>query len=122
MVVLFQSTWAVPKSTAGLECGFGDPAGRMDGQAQRLGLEFGAGLGGLGEGVGEGLVPAHGSAAGAQFPRALFAQGCPHDQGYRLRNRGWRGHVGVGGAQADGGGVGPAAASPAAHPPPDSGR
>ena len=32
------------------------------------------GLGGLGEGVGDGLVPVHVRAAGAQFPRALIAQ------------------------------------------------
>ena len=40
-----------------------------------LGLrwEFAEGLGGLGEGVGDGLVPVHVRAAGAQFPRALLA-------------------------------------------------
>ena len=37
-------------------------------------------LGGLGEGVGEGLVPVHVRALGAQFPRALFAQGCRDDR------------------------------------------
>jgi len=40
-----------------------------------LGLEFAEGLGGLGEGVGEDLVPVHVRAACAQFPGALFAQG-----------------------------------------------
>jgi hypothetical protein len=41
-----------------------------------LRLEFAEGLGGLGEGVGDGLVPVHARAASAQFPRALLAQGC----------------------------------------------
>jgi hypothetical protein len=36
--------------------------------------EFGEGLGDLGEGVGDGLVPVHASAAGAQVPGALFAR------------------------------------------------
>jgi hypothetical protein len=37
-----------------------------------LGLEFAEGVGGLGERVGEGLVPVHVCATGAQFPRALI--------------------------------------------------
>ena len=39
------------------------------------GLEFAEGLGGRAEGVGDGLVPVHVRAAGAQFLRPLFAQG-----------------------------------------------
>lgn len=35
------------------------------------GFEFAEGLGDLGEGVGDGLVPAHVRAAGVEFPRAL---------------------------------------------------
>ena len=42
-----------------------------------LGLGFAEGLGGLGEGVGDGLVPVHVRAAGMQFPRALLAQRPP---------------------------------------------
>src|SRR4029434_9581783 len=38
------------------------------------GLEFVEGLGGLSEGVGDGLVPVHLGAAGAEFSRALLAQ------------------------------------------------
>ena len=45
-----------------------------------LGSEVVESLGGLGEGVGEGLVPVHVRALGAQFPRALFAQGCRDDR------------------------------------------
>ena len=37
------------------------------------GLEFAEGLSGLGEGVGDDLVPVHARAAGAQCPGALFA-------------------------------------------------
>ena len=36
------------------------------------------GLGGLGESVGEGLVPVHVRTAGADLLRALFTQGCGH--------------------------------------------
>ena len=46
-----------------------------------LGLAFVEGLGGLGEGVGDGLVPVHVRAAGAQFPRALFAEGSRYGRG-----------------------------------------
>jgi F0F1-type ATP synthase membrane subunit c/vacuolar-type H+-ATPase subunit K len=38
-----------------------------------LGSGFAEGLGGLGEGVGEGLVPLHVRAAGAEFPGPLLA-------------------------------------------------
>jgi hypothetical protein len=52
-----------------------------------LGLEFVEGLGGLGKGVGEGLVPVHVGAAGAEFSRALPAQSFRHDQAERSENR-----------------------------------
>ena len=41
-----------------------------------LGFGFGEDLGGLSQGVGDGLVPVHVRAAGAEFPRALTGQGC----------------------------------------------
>src|SRR4029450_12944113 len=44
------------------------------------GLEFVEGLGGLGKGVGDGLVPVHVGAAGAEFSRALRAKCFRHDQ------------------------------------------
>src|SRR5512132_3927765 len=45
-----------------------------------LGLGFVEGLGGLSEGVGDGLVPVHVGAAGAEFARALLAQSFRDDQ------------------------------------------
>ena len=47
-------------------------------------MEFCGGLGGLRKGVGEGLVPIHVRAAGAEFPGALLAQGLRHDQADQL--------------------------------------
>ncbi len=38
----------------------------------------------MSEGVGEGLVPAHARAAGAQTPRMLIAQGCRQGRADRL--------------------------------------
>src|SRR5260370_2240279 len=46
----------------------------------RFGFEFAEGLGGLGEGVGDGLVPVHVRAACALFPRAFLAQCCRQDR------------------------------------------
>jgi hypothetical protein len=71
-----------------------------------FGSEFVKGLGDLGEGVGDGLVPVHVRAVCAQFPRALFIQGCLRRRadgsgGVRRRDR-----VGVGGAVDDRGGSG----------------
>ena len=48
-----------------------------------LGLELVEGLGGLGEGVGEGLVPVHVGTAGAEFARTLLAQSFGDDQAER---------------------------------------
>jgi hypothetical protein len=45
-----------------------------------LGLGFVECLRDLGEGVGEGLVPVHVRAAGAEFSRGLLAQGFRHDR------------------------------------------
>src|SRR5690348_11809713 len=50
------------------------------------------GLGGLGDGIGDGLVPVHVRPAGAQLPHAFIAQGYPRVHARR------RDHVGVGGA------------------------
>src|SRR5215211_4531788 len=44
------------------------------------GFELVEGLGGLSEGVGDGLVPVHLRAAGAEFSRALLAQSFRHPQ------------------------------------------
>jgi hypothetical protein len=52
-----------------------------------FGLEFVEGLGGLSEGVGDGLVPVHVGAAGAEFARALLAQSFRHDQADRSDSR-----------------------------------
>jgi hypothetical protein len=40
----------------------------------------------LGEGIGDGLVPVHVRSAGAQFARALFAQGSRDSGGDQLRS------------------------------------
>jgi hypothetical protein len=48
------------------------------------GLEFVEGLGGLGKGVGDGLVPVHVGAAGAEFSRAPLAQSFRDDQADQL--------------------------------------
>ena len=49
------------------------------------GFELVEGLGGLGKGVGDGLVPVHVGTAGAEFSRALLAQSFRHDQADRER-------------------------------------
>jgi hypothetical protein len=72
-----------------------EPNGSLPGASHRgrlgswlsLGLEFVEGLGGLGKGVGDGLVPVHVGAAGAEFSRALPAQSFRHDQAERSENR-----------------------------------
>ena len=89
----------------------------------RLGSGFVKGLGGLGEGVSDGLVPVHVRAASAELPGALIAQGCGCGRADRLGKPCRRGHVGVGGALDDRGssrpGVGERArdqVQDAAHP------
>src|SRR2546430_12621604 len=71
------------------------------------GLEFVEGLGGLGEGVGDGLVPVHVRAAGAQFPGVLFTQGCRHGRVDLLSGPCRFEDVGFGGTQDDRGSIRP---------------
>src|SRR5467141_2133375 len=59
----------------------------------RLGSEIVEGLGGLGDGVGNGLVPVHVRPAGAQLPYAFIVQS------YRRVHARRRDHVCFGGAQ-----------------------
>ena len=66
-----------------------------------MGLGFLEGLGGFREGVGDGLVPVHVLAAGALFPRTLFAQGCLHGGGDQLGSPRRVDHVGFGCAEDD---------------------
>src|SRR5215831_8903389 len=72
-----------------------------------LGLELVEGLGGMGEGVGEGLVPVHVRAAGAQFPGALLAQGGRHDRADQLNRPHRPAHEGFGDALDDRGSLRP---------------
>src|SRR6516165_12101961 len=72
-----------------------------------LGLELAEGLADLGEGVGEGLVPVHVRAAGAEFPGALLTQGCRHDRADQLSSPRRLADVGFGGAVDDRGGIWP---------------
>jgi hypothetical protein len=65
------------------------------------GLEFVEGLGGLGKGVGDGLVPVHLGTAGAQFSRALLAQSFGDDQAEHSSDSRRLGHIGFGGALDD---------------------
>src|SRR5215831_1061407 len=87
--------------------------GRLSGleAAARLrlgpGFEFAEGLGDLGEGVGDVLVPVHVRAAGVEFLRALFAQRCRQVRA-ELNNQPCGPYrVGLGGALDDCGGIGP---------------
>ena len=48
--------------------------------AAEPGRSLAEGLGDLGERVGDGLIPVHVRAAGAQFPRTVLAQGCRDDR------------------------------------------
>jgi hypothetical protein len=57
------------------------------------GIGFVEGLGGLGEGVAEGLVPVHVGAAGAEFSRALLAQSFRHEAD-QLSDSRRLGHIG----------------------------
>src|SRR5215475_14040845 len=72
-----------------------------------FGFELAEALGGLGEGVGEGLVPAHVRAAGAQFPGALIAQRLLHDRADRLDKGRRLAYVGFGGTLGDRGSLRP---------------
>src|SRR5215203_321667 len=65
------------------------------------GFEFVEGLGGLGQGVGDGFVPVHVGAAGVEFSRALLAQGFCDDQADRLSDCRRLVHIGFGGALND---------------------
>src|SRR5215207_142385 len=69
-------------------------------------FELVEGLGGLGEGVGDGLVPVHVGAAGAEFSRVLLAQSFRHeaDQPSDCRRLG---HIGFGRALNDRGSLRP---------------
>jgi hypothetical protein len=72
-----------------------------------LGLGFVEGLGDLGEGVGEGLVPVHVSTAGSEFRRARISEGS-HDCGAGcLGEPRHLNHVGFGCALDDRGSIGP---------------
>src|SRR5262252_9946361 len=71
------------------------------------GFELAEGLGDLGEGVGDGLVPVHVRAAGVELPRALFAQRCRQARAELSNQPGRPGRVALGGALDDGGGIGP---------------
>ena len=70
-------------------------------------MEFAEGLGGLDEGVGEGLVPVHVRAAGAELPRALFAQGCRQCRADQLGEHRPFDDVGFGGTLYGRDGLGP---------------
>ena len=72
-------------------------------------MEFAEGLGGVGEGVGDGLVPVHARALSAAFPCALFAQNLRHDQTDHLGEYRRLDHAGFGGALDDRGGLRPRA-------------
>ena len=65
------------------------------------GLEFVEGLGGLGKGVGDGLVPVHVGAAGAEFSRAVLAQSFGDDQADQRSDSRRVGHIGFGRALND---------------------
>jgi hypothetical protein len=69
-----------------------------------LGLGFVEGLGGLGEGVGDGLVPVHVGAAGAEFSCALLAQSF-HDQADERSDSRRLGNIGFGGSLNDRGSI-----------------
>jgi hypothetical protein len=70
-------------------------------------FQFGEGLGGLGEGVGDGSVPVHARATGPQFPRARSAEGS-HDCCAACQNEPRRlDHVGFRGALDNRGSIGP---------------
>ena len=58
-------------------------------------------MGGLSEGVGDGLVPVHLGAAGAKFSRALLAQSFRDDQAEQPSDSRRLGHIGFGGALND---------------------
>ena len=64
-------------------------------------MEFVEGLGGLGKGVGDGLVPVHVGTAGAEFSRALLAQSFRDDQADQRSDSRRLGHIGFGGALND---------------------
>src|SRR4249919_600983 len=66
-----------------------------------LGSEVVEGLGGLGEGVDDGLVPVHVRPAGAQLLHVFIAQSYPRVHAWRCD------HVGFGGALDGRGGSGP---------------
>jgi hypothetical protein len=70
-----------------------------------LGLELVEGLGGLGKGVGDGLVPVHVGTAGAEFSRALLAQNFRHEADGPSDSR-RRDRIGFGRALNDRGGLG----------------
>jgi hypothetical protein len=65
------------------------------------GVELVEGLGGLGKGVGDGLVPVHVGAAGAEFSRALLAQSFRDDQAEQPSDSRRLGHIGFGRALND---------------------
>src|SRR5215218_4310925 len=62
------------------------------------GSELVEGLGGLIDGIGDGLVPVHLGAAGAEFSRALLAQSFRDDQADQWSNSRRLGHMGFSGA------------------------
>ena len=70
-------------------------------------MELVEGLGGLGKGVGDGLVPVHVGTAGAEFSRALLAQSFRHDQAQQPSEIRQLAHIGFGRALNDRGSLRP---------------
>src|SRR5690348_10561046 len=70
----------------------------------RLGSEVAEGLGGLGDGIGDGLVPVHVCPAGAQLPYAFIAQSYPRVHARRRDNVGFGGPLDGRGRSGSGGG------------------
>jgi hypothetical protein len=71
------------------------------------GFEFVEGVGGLSEGVGDGLVPVHVGAASAKFSRALHAQSFRDDQADQPSESRRLDHIGFGRALNDRGSLRP---------------
>src|SRR6516164_6240463 len=86
------------------------------GSRRGRGFEISEGLGGLAQGVGDGLVPVHVRTAGAQFPGALLAQGRRYGRTDQLIGHRHLEDVGFGGALNGRGGLGPGGGQRARDP------